>query len=521
MRGWAKRWIEKYLGDSPLVLASGLSLVCVPAVVSVVWVLTGYWAEQRIETAIQRQTQQIARQLTDAETDLETAFGQFRSITTWVAEEGHTLRAILKPNDAGEENEFLQGIAASFGLDLIYVMNAKGLSIAASNWDTPASTIGKDYTDREHYQTAMTGVPGRQFAVGRTTHIPGFFFSMPVRNGDEVVGTVGVKVDQPRIQHLIRIAGSVVTDDYGVIVLSDNPRYMFYTVPDAIVRNLSEEQRMKRYARKSFDALPVKPAGIAQHPEIMLLDGAPVLTGSRTMIDIGLTIHVASDFDALHDAQQQRFSLFIVVASGSILLVWGLWVAGLYFLRARHYRHRLESANTQLSRLNNELHEQATHDYLTGTLNRRAFSALLETELERIKRYGGDLSLAAIDIDYFKRVNDTRGHEVGDIALRFLVDSISQRMRRSDVLARLGGEEFILLMPSTPKAEAIQVVDRMRETISELPVPGLSPELKLTFSAGVAGWRPGTNERSLLNAADQALYAAKGSGRNRVLGSEE
>ena len=517
MRAWLGRRIRKYLGGSPLVLASGLAVLCMPAVFSLAWVITGYWENERIEAGIHRQTMQVARQLTDAESDLEVAFGQLRSITTWVAEEGHALAAVLRPEDVGDENVFLQGIASSFGLDLIYIMNARGISVAASNWDTPASTVGLNYADREHYQTAITGVPGRQFAVGRTTRVPGFFFSMPVRQGSEVVGTVGIKMDQPRLQHLVSITGSIVSDEYGIVVLADNPKYMFAAMPDATVSKLSEEQRMKRYARKEFLPLPLAPAGMARHPDIQLLDKLPVLTGARTMIDVGLTIHVVSDFDVLHDVQRQRLVLFITGASAATLLIWGLWVGALYFLRARDYRLRLEAANHQLSSLNSELQEQATHDYLTGVLNRRAFSALLGAEFERIKRYGGDLSLGVIDLDHFKRVNDSRGHVVGDIALRFLVDNINQRMRRSDVLARLGGEEFALLMPNTSVAEGVRVIDRMREAISAIPVPDQAPELLITFSAGVAGWQVGMSERTLLNAADEALYAAKGSGRNRVL----
>ena len=223
MRAWLRRRVGRYVDASPLILASGLTLLCTPAIVAIAWISTGYLEDERIEAAIHRQTTQTARQLTDAETDLEGAFGRVKSITTWVSEEGHALSAILKPADVGDENLFLQGIASSFGLDLIYIMDAKGISVAASNWDTPASTVGLNYSDRAHFQTAITGVPGQQFAVGRTTRVPGFFFSMPVRQGSEVVGTVGIKIDQPRLQHLVRISGSIITDDYGIVVLAENP----------------------------------------------------------------------------------------------------------------------------------------------------------------------------------------------------------------------------------------------------------------------------------------------------------
>lgn len=161
MRAWLRRSIGRYFDTSPLVLSSVLTLLCIPAVLALAWLSTGYVADRRVEAGIHRQTIQIARQLTDAETDLEVAFGQLKSITTWVSEEGHALSAIMQPEAVDQSNIFLQSIASSFGLDLIYIMDAKGISVAASNWDTPASTVGLDYSDREHYKVAITGVPGR------------------------------------------------------------------------------------------------------------------------------------------------------------------------------------------------------------------------------------------------------------------------------------------------------------------------------------------------------------------------
>jgi diguanylate cyclase (GGDEF)-like protein len=517
MRDWVAHHMSRFLVASPLALASGLTILCLPAIAALAWSFTGYWEHQRVAQALQRQTLQIARQLNDAEFDIEVVFSQARSITTWVAEEGNALSAIQKPADVADENLFLDSVARSFGLDLIYIMDAVGLSVAASNFDTPSNTVGRNYSDREHFQAAITGVPGRQFAVGRTTRAPGFFFSMPVRQAEKVVGTVGIKIDQARLQHTVRIPGALISDEYGIVVLSENPKYLLNALPDATVMQLSEQQRMSRYARTGFTPLPLQSARLAHMPDIMLLDTRPVLLGERALIDAGLTITMASDFAALHEASDQRreiFSLFCIAGTG---LVWGLWIAILYILRARHYRCSLENLNIQLSRLNAELHEQATHDFLTNCLNRRAFSALLHSELERVRRYGGSLSLVVLDIDHFKRINDSRGHAIGDVALKFLVDTLNSQLRRADTLGRIGGEEFAILMPSTALGEAVQVIDRMREQQATLAVPGQEPPLLMTFSAGVSEWRPGVSEHALLNAADQAMYAAKEAGRNRVL----
>ncbi len=517
MQMWVWRRISRFLDDSPLVLASGLALLCLPAVVALSWTFTERWQTDRFNLAIERESQHIARQLNEVEADIELAFSHVTNVTNWLARDENVIQAILSPTAAQKTNRYLKELVNTFSIDLVYVMDGNGISVAASNADTPSSTVGKDYSDREHFLAAIQGYAGRQFAVGRTTKVPGFFFSMPVRQGEKIIGTIGVKLDQPRLQMQARIPNGLLTDSYGVVVMADNPAHIFRVLPDATVSNLPEAMLHSRYAQKQFEPLDLRPAKMVGYPDIMLLDGQPVLIGTRILSNENLNLHIVADMEAMQDAQKQARFVFLVSVAGGALVVWGLWAAVIFFLRARDYRRRLEILNSQLSKLNDELHEQATHDYLTGCLNRRAFSALLNNELERVKRYGGDLTLGIIDIDYFKRINDTRGHAVGDLALQFLAENVRAQLRRTDVMARLGGEEFAVLMTNTPLYEAMQVIDRMRDSIAQLEVPGEVPPLRMTFSAGVAGWQPGMNDRTLMNEADHALYDAKASGRNRVV----
>jgi diguanylate cyclase (GGDEF)-like protein len=508
------RWREA----SPLLLASGMTLLCLPMILVLVWSGAEHWQDRRVELATQRQSIVIESQLNDAESDLQTVFTQARNLGGWLADEGHVLDAIRSPAKVAEANRFLKKLSGSFNVDLVYIMNATGLCVASSNAGTVNSPIGRDFSDRMHFRMAMSGMPGYQFAMGRMSKVPGFYFSMPIFDHGKVVGTVAIKLNQSRLQHLARIGDTLVSDNYGIVVLTDEPRFMFNAMPgETTIDRLTPEQVHSRYARDDFPPLPLQSAGVSEYPGIMLFDDMPVLMGSRVMTDPGLIIHVMMDFDMLRDARWQKNTVFLVGAIGVSGLIWSLWVGLFYFLRARSDRQRLETANTRLSELNNELHEQATHDFLTGCLNRRAFTPLLRAELARVHRYGGELSLCVLDIDHFKRVNDTRGHEVGDVTLKFLVDALNQQMRRADVLARYGGEEFALLMPNTSAKEAVMVIDRMRQSISNQLVPGQTPPLKITFSAGVAGWHSGLDERTFVASADEALYEAKGAGRNRVM----
>lgn len=512
-----RRWGSRFAEESPLVVASGLSLLCLPLIVALTWVVSERWQNERIDAHIQRQSQLMARQLNDIEIDIERTFSHVKNVTTWVARDEQVVRALLNPDRATQINPQLREMSQTFAVDLIYIMNTRGISVAASNAGTDASTIGRDYSDREHFQKAMQGMPGRQFAVGRTTRIPGFFFSMPIRQGKQIIGTVGVKLDQPNLQQQAHVPNGLLVDKNGVVVMADNPLHMFSSMPGVDMEKLPLSLRQSRYVRTRFAPLSLRSAQFERYPSLMLLDDKLVLLGKRELSNDNLTLYLLADMDAVSDAQRQgRFALI----GGSImgwLLAWGMFATLIVYARARDYRRQLELANTQLSQLNDELHEQASHDYLTGCLNRRALSERLTGELERVRRYGGELTLAILDIDYFKQINDGYGHAVGDQALQFLVKTLTVQLRRTDVLARIGGEEFAVLMPGTSLDVGMQVIDRMRASLAHLQVGDVTPPLHLSFSAGVAAWRAGLSERALLQAADHALYAAKQQGRNRVL----
>ena len=161
---------------------------------------------------------------------------------------------------------------------------------------------------------------------------------------------------------------------------------------------------------------------------------------------------------------------------------------------------------------------QARTDELTELANRRAFVERGKVALEQAKRYQRPLSLVMVDIDHFKRVNDSHGHAAGDQVLRQIAALLAGAARASDTAGRLGGEEFGVLLPETPLAEAARFAERLRERISQLSIPHETVWLRLTCSFGVVQ----ANEQSttldaLLGQADAALYRAKTEGRNRVV----
>lgn len=155
----------------------------------------------------------------------------------------------------------------------------------------------------------------------------------------------------------------------------------------------------------------------------------------------------------------------------------------------------------------------AATDTLTGVMNRRSFLKYVDREIERAHRYGAELALLFIDIDYFKQVNDAFGHSIGDEVLKCFVQTLGNRLRASDILARWGGEEFVILVPESCLDKAMQIGEILRGVIEAKDIPSVG---HVTCSIGVATWMPQESFDSLCKRADDALYEAKSSGRNKV-----
>lgn len=175
------------------------------------------------------------------------------------------------------------------------------------------------------------------------------------------------------------------------------------------------------------------------------------------------------------------------------------------------------SLNLDMLETLGRLRDMAIRDELTRAYNRRHLLQRAEEEFERANRHSTDLSVIMIDADHFKNVNDTYGHDVGDEVLRQLTRTAEKQLRRSDLLARFGGEEFVVLAPETDLDGAVDLAERIRRSIDALRIPVDEGELRFTVSLGVAqATASDQSVESTLKKADQALYQAKEQGRNRV-----
>lgn len=180
-------------------------------------------------------------------------------------------------------------------------------------------------------------------------------------------------------------------------------------------------------------------------------------------------------------------------------------------LRARLMRNKAD-----LTQALAQIQELAIRDELTGLFNRRHMVNLLNTEAQRTDRSQGRFCLCLIDVDHFKAINDQWGHGVGDDVLRSLANVVSAGLRETDVVARWGGEEFLVLFTDTDCEDATLVIERIRQMLNNSPMTPTSPELRVTFSAGLTTYQVDESMVATIERADQALYQAKATGRNRT-----
>lgn len=177
-------------------------------------------------------------------------------------------------------------------------------------------------------------------------------------------------------------------------------------------------------------------------------------------------------------------------------------------------RSQLHAQRSKLTEALGEVQRLATHDDLTGLVNRRYMLARLTQEQYRFKRNRHAFSVALLDLDHFKLINDARGHERGDQVLCSFARAVSSSLRDSDLVARWGGEEFLLLLPDTTVAQARATIERLQRAIRE--IPGVQGEA-LTFSAGATEYRSDEELTATVARADHAMYTAKAAGRDRMI----
>jgi len=213
-----------------------------------------------------------------------------------------------------------------------------------------------------------------------------------------------------------------------------------------------------------------------------------------------------------HGSYLERFTSMLVF----ILTIGRCMFLGIF---SSSMKHSLYQSGLKLKEAYKRIEELAELDELTGSFNRRCIMRMLDEEIARAGRSGSACSIALIDLDWFKRINDAFGHPTGDEVLRTFAITMFANIRSVDRFGRYGGEEFLLVLPDMATDSAVRALDRLRAIIADLDWSAFSPGMKVTISAGVATLKPDEKPDTFLARADSALYAAKARGRNRIAGA--
>jgi diguanylate cyclase (GGDEF)-like protein len=296
---------------------------------------------------------------------------------------------------------------------------------------------------------------------------------------------------ESRFDDLTCLAASICETPYSFVSLVDTNRLFFKSAHGMDVRELPYPDFFCSHAIRQRDVFIVADAGqdprFAHHPLVLdgprvrFYAGAPLVTpqghalGTLCVIDVVPRQLGSKQIDTLRILARQ--------------------------------------AMCQL-----ELNLQAMRDPLTGLYNRRQLEESLHREVLRARRIGAPIGVMAIDVDHFKRVNDTLGHEVGDSALRGIAEVLASCVREEDIACRAGGEEFVIILPGTGKTALRSRAEAVRKTIEGASITAGEGTLKLTVSIGLASFPTfGDTGQTVLRGADVALYKAKSAGRNRVI----
>ncbi|MDF1820875.1 MAG: diguanylate cyclase [Alcanivoracaceae bacterium] len=234
-----------------------------------------------------------------------------------------------------------------------------------------------------------------------------------------------------------------------------------------------------------------------------------------------------TSYEWVYYREEQVFGISFGHVSVLLLgLIWFVYVGGYIYnlqLRIREQKASLADNHTTLQTTHEQLqdamarlHEVAIRDELTGLHNRRYILERLQEELDRCQRSGSDLHLAIIDLDHFKRINDQYGHPVGDEVLCSFARLARESLRRTDLVARFGGEEFVIVFPDGRLEDTRTVLERLRQQFGAQQFAE-HPDLHVSLSAGVVQSRPGDTTAAIIQRADEALYQAKADGRDRLV----
>jgi diguanylate cyclase (GGDEF)-like protein/PAS domain S-box-containing protein len=336
-----------------------LALSGIAALVWVVasWLIADHWQQRDVAAALAHESGEIEQLGRGIAAGTRQILGLRSGIAATLAENEQVRRALMQAQAGKTDsasvtalNRFLGIGEKRLAVGALWVGDAAGRGFAAANAGTAASPIGVDYRDRAYFQEAKAGRLGHQFAVGRTTRIPGMFFSAPVMNGEHFLGFVVVKIDMSSLAPWVDQADAFITDKHGVVILARDKGLEMLALPDAGVFQLDAATRRNTYRRAEFHELGFDPWHDSRYPSLRRLDhrAVPVIAQSYSLPEYELTLTVTRPFPQLAMLDQQRNGFFALLAGIGLLLLAGAAGSLVYLKNMHHSRRMLRRQKRQL-----------------------------------------------------------------------------------------------------------------------------------------------------------------------------